>query len=489
MNLAQRQCETYQTAPFAIIEKDKSALRLHGVNSIAAENGLSAGMALTDARGVLPDLLTKERTPLREETALRGLQRWAQQYSPWGAVDGEDGLVLDITGCAHLFGGEAEMMKRLQQQLHDFNMEHCICVADTKGAAQIGARFGGRDVLIMPPGRNRAFLEPLSISALGPDSMALRRLGLKTLGDVASLPRADLTKRFGIDLTLRLEEALGARAVPVSPTLPERIYAARMSFPEPIGMRSDIDEAITRILRSICEKLRENGRGAKTFALYLFGTDGTVQDITIGMARASSDPISAFRQFTPFLDKVDVGFGLDAIRGTVPTHEATMAHQVETSFKDHPDQHSLDHKVADLVGRLGNRLGFDRITVAQAEDRHLPEAAVSHIPFVQARKRRPWPPPHPPVSAHPIRICRPLSIHPIIEARPPTRFSWRGETVDVAAAHGPHRLGGEWWESQANRRQSRDYWIAQSEKGQRLWLRCDLDKGEQRHWSVAGLLP
>jgi protein ImuB len=271
--------------PFAVVAEEANALRLISVDAAAAAIGLSPGMALTDARAIHPGLLTRLHEPQAEAAFRAGLLRWALRWSPWAGAEpgpsGEGGMALDITGCAHLFGGEAEMAARMIEELEGFGLTARAAVADTRGAAWALARFAravpagdrsgdaidaeapatrirspkrskalrpvrrkgwerGRAVpspepeaaegapVITPPGGVHALLAPLPVAALRLEAAtvaALTRLGLRAVGDILEMPRAALARRFGADLVARLDQATGAAPEPVSPARRRRRWA------------------------------------------------------------------------------------------------------------------------------------------------------------------------------------------------------------------------------------------------------------------------
>ena len=131
--------------PFALTHKDKNANRLYCLNLAAEQAGLFRGMSFSDARSFCFDLVSRPADSIGDARFLNGLRRWAMQYSPWVGLDGSDGLCLDITGSAHLWGGEDDMLGNLRQRLMQVGITALIGVADTPGAAWALARSGGLD--------------------------------------------------------------------------------------------------------------------------------------------------------------------------------------------------------------------------------------------------------------------------------------------------------------------------------------------------------
>ena len=99
-------------APLAAVAKIDNAQRLVCVDAQAARLGLSLGLSLPDARARFPALIVVEAEPAEEAQLLTRLRDWCSRYTPLAALDGRDGLMLDISGVAHLFEGEAALMDR-----------------------------------------------------------------------------------------------------------------------------------------------------------------------------------------------------------------------------------------------------------------------------------------------------------------------------------------------------------------------------------------
>ncbi|NNU16059.1 DNA polymerase Y family protein [Parvularcula sp. ZS-1/3] len=466
--------------PFAVVAEAKNALRLQVLNRAAEAAGLFAGMPLADARAAVPGLLSRVRDEAREERLLAALHRWAHRYAPFIAVEAPDALVLDISGCAHLFGGEEAMVEKLRAEAEDLGFETRAALADTKGAARALARFGGKTVEISPPGKALQMIRSLPVAALGADAQALRRLGLKTLGDVARLPASELTKRFGAGLSRRLEEAFGRSATPVAPTAVKKRYSARLSFPEPIGLTDDVMEGLKRLVTAVAEKLEEDGHGVTALELIIQRADNSSEITSIGMARPSVDVAAMMRQWTPILDRLDAGFGIDVMRLIVRAHAPLEVKQ--SAIGEMTSKGSIE----DLIGMLGNRLGFDRITRPLPAESHMPGFNEARVPAVSGPKPPAWPKPEAP---GPLRLFRGQPVEPLGPGRPPERFRWRGKTYGLKRSEGPRRVLPEWWQDDPARLEARDYWRIETESGERLWLGADPAPGSERHWSVYGEMP
>ncbi|MFN7002681.1 MAG: Y-family DNA polymerase [Roseinatronobacter sp.] len=460
---------------FALVAKERGADRLTCLNLEAEARGLSHGMGLADARALCPNLLTRPADPMTDAQALAGLRRWALRYCPWAAIDGPDGLVLDITGAAHLMGGEAALRDDLTARLARMGFDARMAIAETRGAAWAVAHFGRGGVV--PTGEASRALMPLPLAALRlePETVeGLNRLGLRIIRDLSQVPRAGLVRRFGTAPMLRLDQALGAVPEPVTPTPDPPVFAVRLSLPEPIGLMSDITAGLARLLDRLCEHLRGAEMGARRLALELSRTDGSLVRLEIGLARAMRDPAPMVQLFARALDGMDAGFGIDRMRLTAPQLDALPVQQITTTGAKAQDD------LADLLTRLCNRVGFEHVTRALPADSHIPEKTFSIAAAAYSDPSRDWPRDRPP---RPLILFPPEPIAGTGRAVP-RRFKWRGLWWGVVAASGPERISPEWWlDDPAWRTGLRDYWRVQTDRGARLWL---FHTPQRDGWCVQG---
>ncbi|MFO7854405.1 MAG: DNA polymerase Y family protein [Paracoccaceae bacterium] len=475
--------------------------------SAAAEAaGVLRGQPLADAMAVCPGLVTRRASPAVEVAFLSALRRWAGQVSPWVAEAPPDGLVADITGCAHLFGGEAAMVDRLAEDCAGFGLTLRCAIADTPGAAWALARYGGGgpaparsgDAIaqevratrskaaprrrgsgpalraggrIAPPGQTRTALADLPVAALRIEQEVaeqLSRLGLRRIGDLAGQPRAALARRFGPGLVARLDQALGAAPEPVSPAPPPRAHAARLSFPEPIGREADIMAGLDRLMERVCARLVEAGRGARRLRLEALRSDHATEVVEVGLARPAAAPDRMRPLFALKIGEIDAGFGIDRLRleavETEPVTPRDPAGHLDAARGPAPEA-----AVDDLVGRLGARIGLEAITRRHPADSHIPEKTATVLAAAwSAPHRADWPVPPAP---RPLLLWRPEPVAAPDDPVPPARFRWRGRVLTVAAAEGPERLSPEWWLDDPDwRTGARDYWRVTCAEGDRLWL-------------------
>lgn len=448
-------------APFALILPRAEAERLYCLNRATEARGLHRGMGLADARALCPDLLGRPADPAADRRFLRTLCRWATRYCPWAGTEGEDGLVLDITGSAHLFGGEAEMLADMRARLLRAGIGARLGLAATRGAAWALARHG--EGVAAPGTAPLEAIGPLPVRALRLDedtAAALDRLGLRTVADLAARPRAPLARRFGPELLKRLDQALGTRGEEIAPQTEPPRYAVRLTLPEPIGLVGDVMAGTERLLEALCTRLEDRQDGARALCLTLDRVDGDSRQVELRLARPLRDPARILPLFERGIAAVEAGWGIDRLRLEAVQVEPLPPSQ--TGFRGDGRADGLD----DLITRIGTRIGLENIRRFLPADSHIPERSFVIAPAAWSEPGGPWMVPHP----RPLWLFPP---EPIAGAgpQPPGRFRWRRMALSTARATGPERIAPEWWlEDDTWRSGVRDYWRVETRQGRRLWL-------------------
>ncbi|HXQ51746.1 MAG TPA: DNA polymerase Y family protein, partial [Stellaceae bacterium] len=275
-------------APLVLATSVGNQRLVSAVDAAAAAEGIAPGMPLADARALHPGLAVAEADFAGDAAALARLAAWCGRYSPWTAPCPPDGVWLDVTGCAHLHGGEDGLMAEALERLARLGIAAYAVIADSAGAAWAVARHGGARTQAVPEGGQRAALADLPVAALRlvPEMVqTLARVGLRRVGDLYAMPRPSLVLRFGADLAARLDQALGALPEPLSPLPPPPLRWARRRFAEPIATAEDIHAATAELLAILCRQLAAEGQGARRLDLTLYRTDGTSAAARIGTAR------------------------------------------------------------------------------------------------------------------------------------------------------------------------------------------------------------
>lgn len=448
------------TGPFVLTYRQQNADRIYCLNAEAARQGLHPGMPYADARAFCPSLQSRVADPQADMHFLHALRRWATRYCPWVGLEGRDGLTLDITGSAHLLGGEEAMLADMRARLTRTGLWPQIGLADTRGAAWALAHHGEG---IAPPGDMLAALKPLPVTALRLDdktSLALQRMGLRRIGALAETPRAPLARRFGRGLLLRLDQALGAQPEEITPLSAPPHYAVRMTLPDPIGLLADVMAGTRRLLVQLCAKLDAQEAGARRLCMTLRRVDQDHQDVELRLARPLRDPARILPLFERGFQDLDAGFGIDQLR-----LEATEVEPLPVQQLSHAGGRDMD-QLDDLITRLGTRIGLENIQRFLPADSHIPERSFIVVPATYADHGRGW------SSLHPRPLCL-FPPEPIAAtgSQPPRHFHWRRMRLTTGRATGPERIAPEWWLEDENWRSGlRDYWRVETTQGRRLWL-------------------
>jgi protein ImuB len=469
-----------QTAPLVIYGKRGNAELLTAVDDAAERLGLTSGLALAQARAMHPGIEAVAEDADADAALLEAIADWCLRYTPLVAIDAPDGLLLDISGCAHLYGGEDALVADLAGRLETADFAYSLAIAGTIGAAHAAAHHGrpGRFM----SGEERALLEPLPLAALRLDGgtvAALARVGLKCIGDIFDLPRSPLTARFHSDLLRQLDRALGHEHEPLNPRLPVAPYVAEQRFAEPIAREDDVLTSVARLAQRLQLALERRGDGARRLELTLFRTDGALRRIAAGTSRPLRDPAAIRALFSERLaalaDAFDPGFGFDMARLSVEVAEPCPPEQIGIGNAE--DQAELDR----LADRLSARLGAQRVRRPVVQDSHIPEIAGTCIPAQMTGTDNGWADfrhhrSNADLAPRPLRLLtRPEPIEAVAEVPdgPPLRFRWRRALHEIVAAEGPERIEGAWWSEHGGHsfgNLARDYFRVEDSHGLRFWL-------------------
>ncbi len=523
-----------EEAPFATVIDTAGRRLLAAVNPAASAAGLAPGMPLADALSFVPGLATTIAELANDAASLLRLAEWCGRYSPWTAPDGADGIKIEITGCAHLWGGEGALAVDLVARLGRQGITAHIAVADTLGAAWAYARFGeaGREApAILPLGDTRAALAPLPVEALRLDpatAQGLRRVGLKQIGDLYAMPRAALARRFGESVAQRLDQAFDDLPEPLSPLGETPSRRVRLSLAEPIVDPVDLALAAERLAQDLVARLVGEGTGARRLVLAFHRVDGRVERLTLGTARPIRDPHHIAALFKKRIDTIDPGLGIEDMILAAFAVERLGPEQI--GLPGSSAVKATGAGVPALLDRLGNRLGLAAVSRIEARESHIPERASVKVPVASPLPNQPpfipspagggelgWglgssspaTPERVPSAARrvrgqtsrdgqkpprPIRLFEPpepIEAAWLLPDDPPSRFTWRRRAHRVKSANGPERVAEEWWRPGAAGAVDaiRDYYRVEDEEGRRFWLfRAGLpDSGNPPRWYVHGV--
>lgn len=477
--------------PFVMAVPDHGRKIITAVNAAARKEGIETGMVVADARVLYPTLEVVDEQPGLAGRLLKALALWARRFSPVAAVDPPEGLLLETTGCDHLWGGEDAYVKAVLGRLEAQGYHVRIGMADTIGAAWAVARYQindsvrpGRDNRILPTGHHLSALMDLPPAALriAPDTVdRLHKLGLLTVGPVAGFPRRALRRRLGPELLLRLDQAFGTEEEALVSVLPVEPYHERLPCLEPIGTAAGIGIALERLLQQLCARLSSDGKGLRAAVFKAFRLDGKIMEARIGTNRGSNHVAHLFRLFEEKIRNFEPDLGIELFTLDAPKVEEVM-----------PMQKTLwtgacgtdDPRLAELADRIGNKLGPGLIHRYLPAEHYWPERAYRSATGFDDKPTIPWPADRP-RPIHLLPCPERIDVAAPIPDYPPMLFRYQNQLHTIVHADGPERIEQEWWIEGS---QHRDYYIVEDEAGARYWLfRSGHYTGNHAHqWFIHG---
>jgi len=486
-------------APAAMAEPVRGALRLAALDADALELGLVPGMTLADARAREPDLAVFDADPHADQDWLERLCDGCARYTPIAALDPPAGLMLDITGCAHLWGGEAGLAQEAAGRLERHGMDVRHALASTPEAAHALVRFP----IGSAPNEDSA-LRRLPVEALRLEeesAVALRRAGLRTVGDLAARPAATLAARFGEGAVDALHRLLGLGKRPLAPRRPRPAIRIERRFAEPMGSTPHALAVLSDMIAQAGERLAERGQGGRRFEAVFFRSDGLAFPLRVETSMPVRDAPAILRlieeKIDGLSDPLDPGFGFDMLRLTVPRAEPMAPTQLALEG----GEARREEGTAALIDRLSIRAGRMQVQRLHPRDSHIPEQAQLALPAMDNPAPAPWPrqeasgdPPMRPL--HLFDPPQPIDVMAEVPDGPPHRFRWRRALHDVIRYEGPERIAPQWWTAKdgaldgEGTGHTRDYYRVEDARGRRYWIfRHGLYGAEAAHpgWYLHGL--
>lgn len=451
--------------PFVLAALSHGRMVITAANNVAKRYGVVKGMVVADARAILPELQVLEDEPGLAERLLKAMALWAIRYTPVTAIDLPDGLLLEATGCAHLWGGEENYVENIASKLREIGYSARIGVAGTIGAAWAVCRYG-RGPFIVPGCDEAAALLQLPPAALRLEHPVIERLhkfGLDRVGSFIGMKRSALRRRFGPDLLQRLDQALGQMPEEIEPIQPIEPYQERLPCLEPIRTATGIEIALQRLLESLCRRLRKEEKGLRTGVLKAFRMDGKVEQIEIGTNRPSHNAAHLFKLFELKIASIEPDLGIELFVLEAPKIEDLTPGQEEL-WKA---QGGLDDPaVSDLLDRIAGKLGAQTISRYLPQEHFWPEQSIRTAVSLDEKPSAAWRtdilrPMH--LLKKPERI----EVTVMLPDYPPMLFIHKGQRHKVVKADGPERIEREWW---MDRGPHRDYYRVEDELGQRYWI-------------------
>ncbi|GLK50078.1 DNA-directed DNA polymerase [Brevundimonas intermedia] len=478
-----------------LVEKLKGALRLAAGDASALALGLSPGMTLADARARAPDIRVVAHRPEADAALLQRVLLDFGRFTPMAATDGLDGLALDVTGCAHLFGGEEGLVRAVAARASGVGLAVRLALAGTPEAARALARFG-RGGIHEGEGQSQA-LRRLPVAALElseKETQALSRAGLKTLAHLADRPTAPIAARFGAAAATRLNRVLGREDARIRPERPVPLVSVDRILVEPITETTEVEAVLGDLLSEAMDRLDLRGQGGRAFQVGFFRLDGEVRHISVRTGRPTRDAPAVLRLFRERLASLarplDPGFGFDQLRLSVPVADRLASRQ-RGFDRTPPGAEDLGR----LVDRLTARLGPEAVSRFEPVASHWPERTVRLTPAaLPPGEDGEWPEPDPvDPPLRPLQMFdppQPILATAEVPDHPPNRFIWRRVDHRLVRVEGPERIAPEWWRRlRGPLEPTRDYYRVEDQEGRRFWLFRSGFYGEEPapRWFVHGV--
>jgi protein ImuB len=452
-------------APFVLAAPDHGRMVITAANTAAQTQGIDAGMVAADARVLVPELAVIDDRPELADKLLDALGSWCIRFAPTVAKDLPDGLILDVSGCAHLWGGERPYLKEIVTRLRASGYDVRAAMADTIGAAWAVSRYGKVTPIIDPNNQTEALLSlpPVALRLESDTLTRLQKLGLYQIGQLVPMQRSALRRRFGQHLLLRLDQALGQETETIVPLQPVEPYQERLPCLEPIVTATGIEIALQRLLETLCHRLQQEGKGLRTAALTCYRVDGKLERIEIGTNRATHNALHLFKLFEMKIPGIEPDLGIELF-----VLEAPRVQELD------PAQEALwggcggleDRGVAALLDRLSGKLGAGTVHRFLPDQHHWPERSIKPAVSLEEKPTIAWPLERP-RPVHLLSKPEAIEVTAPIPDYPPMLFRYRGQLHRVMKADGPERIEQEWWLEGG---QHRDYYTVEDEEGRRYWL-------------------
>ncbi len=451
--------------PFVLAAPVHGRMVITAANAVAEAQGVTRGMVVADAKACIPDLEVVDDRPGLADRLLKVLGLWCIRYTPVVAVDPPDGLILDISGCAHLWGGENPYLKEIINKLQKRGFHVRMAIAGAIGAAWAVARFGNIHPIV-ECGREKDALAPLPPAALRLEPAVadrLHRLGLRTVGSFMGMPSSALRRRFGDQLLIRLRQASGQEVEYLLPLKPVPPYAERLPCLDPICTATGIEIALRQLLEAICKRLSGEGKGLRTATLKGYRVDGRMVRIGIGTSRPTAHAAHIFRLFALKIPQIEPALGIELfvlealkVEDTDPVQEMLWD---SSSGLDDPE-------LAELLDRLTGKSAGCTVRRYLPDEHYWPERSIRPAVSLSEKPAIPWSNDRP----RPTRLLtrpEPIEVTAPIPDYPPMLFRYKGEVHAIKKAEGPERIEREWW---MDKGEHRDYYYVEDEKGQRYWI-------------------
>ena len=464
--------------PAVVVEGEGAQRLLVACNAAGSALGLRAGLRLTAAYALAPTLRVAARDPRREARHLEALARWARSLTPCVSLEPPDQLLLEVQGSLRLFGGLAALVERAAADLEARGQTVAFAVAPTPRAA-LWLVQGAPGTILESPSQLAGGLARLGLAATRWSGRTLEhcgRLGLSTLGELRRLPREGLARRFEPGLLEELDEAYGQRPGP------RRRHVFQERFQERLELPCELEhvDALTPYCRELLERLgdflKRRDAGVTTLVFTCLHRDGTPTSVRLGRAL----PAAGADEWQDLLGERLGRLRLPAPVRALLLRSGALAPRAGDSVPlPGVGASDCETQAFVLLDRLRARLGEAAVSGVCLVPEHRPEAAVRRVrPVPVASGSRAEVAPGPlPAGPRPLWLLatpEPLGQR---DGRP-----WQGGALTFES--GPERIESGWWDGAGI---ARDYYIARTAAGQRLWIFRDRAVPQPHRWCLHGV--
>ena len=433
-------------------------------NAAARKRGIVPGLSIAAALALDPGIATHLRDERAEEHALKGIALWAGQWASTISIEPPSGVLLEISGGLKFFGGLANLLGRVDAGLAAIGFPGVIATAPTAEAASLFARAGQAIVVEEKADWTRK-LSALSVALLDSAQTALDTLsglGVRTLGDLAALPRDGVARRFGQALLDELDHARGIMPDPRPPFVPPERYHGQLELPAPVDEVEALLFGIKRLVIELAGFLQGRGAGVTRLRCDLVHDETNPTALVLGLTstRQVEHIMNVLRER---LARERLPERVEAIR--IVAEETAPLGAKEGDF--FPVAGRDGEAGAQLIERLRARLGEDAVRALELHADHRPERAWSGTPAIGF--------PLPAMNARASFPARPLWLLPA-----PRPLGADPAAAQMKLLSGPERIETGWWDGGEV---GRDYFVGRGGHGEALWLYRE--RGGQ--WFVHGL--
>lgn len=454
-----------QTIPFVLATPVHGRMVITAANILAQKEGIHEGMVVADARAIISSLEVINDIEDLAEKLLTRIAKWSIRFTPVVSIDFPNGLIMDITGCAHLWNGEISYLDNIKTRFKKLGFYTRISIADTIGAAWAIARFGNEKTIIESGQQKNAILKlPPSSLRIEPETTErLHKLGLNQVNQFINLPRHALLRRFGQSFLSRIDQSIGFEEEFIQPVEPVTIYQERLPCLEAIVTATGIEIALRQLLEILCDRLRKEEKGIRSCIFKGFRVDGKIEKIEIGTNYPSSQVKHLFKLFEIKISTIEPALGIELFILEAPKVESISSYQ-EKLWEN--NQGMDERGLSELMDRLAGKIGADKINRYLPAEHYWPERSIQPAISLRDKPTSNWKLDRP----RPLQLLprpEPIEVTAPIPDYPPMLFRHKGKLHKISRADGPERIEQEWWIQEG---EHRDYYHVEDEEGHRYWL-------------------